>query len=161
MANRLRVRIPELWQGNCFLGDQAEPLSWPADRQCVIIALGGGHFPEPFTAGGGALTLCELSKVDITAWIRCELDATPDLSVSLLGAAGGLWSYWQPAILRALMITEDDQGEMLAWDPRGLDGRCLLRNQLAPLHCTTARPDSTDTWLGITLTFAVDFDWWL
>lgn len=158
---RLCDRIPELHRYNCLISDQPEPTAWPGDRHCVVVSLGSGRFPEPFTAGGGALTLCEMSEVEITAWVWCNLDRTPDLSHTLLNATTGLWGYWQPAILRAMMVTENAAGELMAWDPVGPDGQKMLRNQIAPTQCGAPQADTSGQWMGVTVTIAADFDWWL
>jgi len=159
VVNRLIDRIAELTDLNCNASDQREPVAWPQDRQCVIVSVGDGRYPEPFLAGGGASTICEQSTIDVTAWVNCRLDTAPYMHEALLNVTSGLWSYWKPAILRALLVSEDAVGNVIAWNPVSKDGMGLLRNQLAPAQCTAPRPDSSNDWLGITLSFAADFDW--
>lgn len=158
VVDRLRVKIPDFSDAVCFLADQPVPPAWPVGDVACVVAVGDGRYPESFTSGGGVSTLCKSLTLGVTPWIRCNLDAIPSMDVVLNGERG-LFSCWEPAILRALLLETDSSGTVTAWNPVGADGVGLLRNQIAPLNSTTPRFDATAEWLGMTVNFSIDFDW--
>lgn len=158
IVERLRDKVDDLGDTNCFASDQRQPVSWPPDHHAVTVSVGGGRFPEPFYASAGALTLCEQTTVAVTVWLHMDLDRSGRVEEALLSECG-LISDWKPDILRALLITEDDDGNPIPWHPVGEDGLGLLRNMLAPLSCSDVFTDAAGEWIGMTLTFGVDFDW--
>lgn len=160
IADRLVDRISSLGAWGCLVCDQSEPPRWPTGVACVVVSAGAGEFPEAFTTGGGAATLCEQLTVDITPWIQCSLDAPPDRDVALFGD-NGLLSYWHPAILRALLITESDAGNPIAWDPVDQFGNQILRSQLAIMQCAAPGADASQQWLGAPITVSMEYDWQL
>lgn len=160
IVDRLIDCIPSLGAWDCLVCDQSEPPCWPTGVACVVVSAGDGDFPEAFTTGGGAATLCEQLAIDITPWIQCSLDSPPDRTAALFGAHG-LLSYWHPAILRALLITESATGDAIAWDPVDRSGHRILRSQLAITQCAAPRADASGQWLGAPVTVATEYDWQL
>ncbi len=158
IVDRLRAKIPEYADTVCFLCDQPQPVSWPDGPLCCVVSVSDGRFPEQFTTGGGASTLCKQITLEVTAWVRCVLDNVPSLDLVFL-EEHGLWSTWEPAILRALLLETDSTGRADAWMPTDRYGAGLLRNQIAPLRTSAARPDATGQWMGLTISFGLDFDW--
>jgi len=158
ITDRIRVKVPELAGDACFLCDQPQPSVWPIGDVCCTVSIGPARYPEPFYVGGGPSTLAKSMTVDVTVWIRCQLDSVPSCE-SVLVNDHGLWSYWEPVILRALLVETDSAGAAQAWMPTGRDGVGLLRNYMSPSSVSAPRPDQTGQYVGMTISFNVEFDW--
>lgn len=158
--NRLISRIDRLTAWNCLISERRQPATWPTDTVCVIFRLQNGRFPPNYMAGGGLLTPCEQLSMDITVWLRQWTQSTPNWEMALLGHEG-LISYWKPAVLRALLVTEAADGTMIPWQPVDAHGDRLWRNPLVPTQSSAPVVDGENSWLGLTITFTCDYDWWL
>lgn len=158
MVGRLRASVPDFTEATCFLSDQPTPVTWPTGGDVIaVVSLGAGLFPEAFYGGGGISTLCKSVELQVTIWVPTLRDAAPSFEYALTNEHG-LYSRWEAEVLRALLVDVVD-GKPQVWQPKGADGKGLLRNSLQPRSTTGARMDQTQTWMGMTISFQMDFDW--
>lgn len=160
ILDRLIDRIDRLTAWNCILSDQQQPPQWPSGAECLILSVRDGQFPEHYTTGGGALTLCEQLTIRVTPWIQQWTRSVTDWEHAMTGPVG-LMSYWKPTLLRTLLISEATDSRLVPWQPVDHHGDVLWRNTLSPVQCSRPLVDQSGEWLGLTLTFTCDYDWWL
>lgn len=152
---RLRECIPEYTDLTCFVSDHPTPVSFPAGPICCTVTLGAGTFPERMFAGGGQLTLCEQTTLLVSPYVRSKLDKPAQTTQIMLNEEKGLITRFKPAILKALL----QDGASLPWQPLDSTGQRLLRSDLAPANCSAPAPDATGEFMGMIMSFAVEFDW--
>lgn len=160
VLNRLHAKVPELNDHTCIFCDQPVPAFWPPGPLCCVVSPGGSSYPEAFYVGGGVSTLYQDSTLDVTVWLQRLLDRPTSLTEALLANQSGLIRRWKPEILRALLLEMDDSNEAYEWMPLNEDGKGLLRGMLAPRNASAIKIVDTDTpWVGLTISFGVEFDW--
>lgn len=126
---RLRDKIERLNDQNCFLSDQAIPVTLPGGRYAVTVSPGAGSFVGQMFAGAGSATITEDGSVIITPIVIVNLDRPRQYGQRLTGDDDNTWGIyqWKTAILKALFGFND------GWEPRDGD-QPLLRDQLSPLN---------------------------
>lgn len=159
VLHRLRAKIPECTLTTCFLCDQPQPVVWPSGSHCVVLSVSDGRFPEPFQAGGAYSTICEQFSVDLTIWVQTSLDKPGSFQVALLDPDCGLISYWKPALISAVLLDTDENGNPCAWTFVDEDGYGIWRNMPAVLSASRPMNDASGRWLGMTISFGFDIDW--
>jgi hypothetical protein len=151
---RLIGQIEDYNDQNCFISDQAIPITLPGGRIACTVSVGSGRFPNEFFAGGGADTLTEDGSIVITPMLVINLDRPRRASRKIVDrddqTKGLLYYKW--AILRALFSHP--------WEPtRG--EQPLLRDMLSPISCD----DPQDAKIGETVATVMKmristvFDW--
>lgn len=157
-AERLRT-IPTLNTQNVVVSDQVVPAIMPGGGLYITVSPGEGRF-------GGDLEYTyeqalENGSLIIGIFRRSNLDR-PGRAEAAIIPSGSLLD-WKRKVLRALSVDEEWLGGKVTWEPRRLvDDRFvpLCRNQPKPTRVTQPS-DVMDHpgWLGIQITFAVEWDW--
>jgi len=154
IAARLIDQIEDYNDQNCFICDQAIPISLPGGRIGCTVSIGPGRFPSEFFGGGGHDTLTEDGSVVITPILAINLDRPRRARRKIVerdDQTKGLLFY-KGAILRALFA--------FPWEPSEGD-QPLLRDLISPLSCD----DPQDVAIGETMATAMKlrvstvFDW--
>src|SRR5688572_30768664 len=76
-ARRLRGQVRGFSDANCIVTDQEQPESWASGNVVCTVCAAAGKFPEAFYAGGGVATLCEVTTLKGSVFVRCKLDKPP------------------------------------------------------------------------------------
>ncbi len=129
IVERLIDKVERLNDQNCFLADQAIPITHPGGRYVVTVSMGAGSYVGQMFAGAGADTITEDGSVIITVILFNNLDRPRQSIRKIIGRddqAAGLIQ-WKKQILRALFGFDD------RWEPT-LGDQPLLREQIAPLR---------------------------
>ncbi len=152
---RLIDRIPEFNDQNCWLSDQAIPLTMPGGRIACTVSPGPGRFPSEFFAGAGHETLVEDGSVVITPILMINLDRPRRARRRLIeheDQTKGL-IFYKKAILAALFAHSD-------WEPH--EGRQpLLRDMLSPIRCDAPTDVVVGEAQGLAMKINIStvFDW--
>lgn len=155
IRDRLIEKIEDYNDQNCFIDDQAIPLTLPGGRIGCSISPGAGRFPTEFFAGGGADTLVEDGSVIVTPILVINLDRPRRSLRRLIGrdpeTKGMLW--YKEAILTALF--GDDK-----WEPR--DGDIpLCRDMISPVNADAPADVMIGeaTAIAMKIVISTPFDW--
>lgn len=152
-AVRLRA-IPTLNIGLVVVTDQPVPFIMPHGKICLSVSGGDGIFPVGPWSGGGAAIGTELSSVVVGIYMVAMLDRPGRAEVaqnSLLG--------WKRKVLAYLTKEDPHLTRSQAWEPI-VNAKPLLRSQPVPRSSTgTLEVPGHAGWIGLQITFSVDFDW--
>lgn len=129
IVDRLRDKVERLNDQNCFICDQAIPLTHPGGRYLVTVSMGAASYVGQMFAGAGNATIAQDGSVIITVILINHLDRPRQSARRVIGnddQTAGLIQ-WKKQILRALFGFDD------GWEPFHGD-QPLLREQMAPLR---------------------------
>lgn len=149
-----------LGEGNCFITEEPIPPDsyFPTGNLAVTVCLGDGQFDEGMYDGGGANQLCEFGTLIVTAFARNKIDQPPRAKNALLNESRGLLAKLKPAILQAILVDDPAARILAPWHPLK-NGSPFLRGAIMPRASAGPRQLGGLDWLGLTLTFGVEFDW--
>jgi hypothetical protein len=168
IRDRLIDKVPSsvLTLRNCLITDAQVPLIFPVDP-FVTVSPGDAQFDQAAWIGGGVNQLTQRGYISVAPFVRCQLDQPPSMEHAMLHDTRGLLLVWKPAILKALLVSDDSWdctcGNQHAWEPT-LGGYPILRDQLRPVSCSSPRyvpPEKEGgiPFLSFVLTLEAVFDW--
>lgn len=168
-AERLREH-PSLNEQNVVISDQPVPTQFPGGGFCACVAPGGGDFPPILWEGGHHATAAEFGSVIVGIYSKITRDRPGRREQSLLGRRDLTASapvmdrpsliIWKRDILSLLTVVDKSRkAGSQCWEP-SKDGIPLCRSIPRP-HRTTGALDvpGHDGWIGMQITFAVEWDW--
>jgi hypothetical protein len=147
--------------GQCIITDQPVPDDeiFPSVSHFVTVSAGAGTFNQSMFAGGGARTLNQDIQLVVTPIVQMNLDRVGSAEKRMLHVSRGLATWEQNVLSSILLANPNNPNSLRPWDPQ-IGDRPLLRSQPCPVHTS----DTFDVpgqlgYAGISITFAVSFDW--
>ena len=146
---------------NCFVTEEPIPPEtyFSQGRMVCTVCLGDGQFDEYKYDGGGANQLTEHVDLLVSVFTRTKLDQPPQATYALLDEERGMSRKLKPALLEALLVEDPDADILIPWIPLNSQGQPFLRNPPFPRRSQGPRQLQGMDWLGLTLSFGVEFDW--
>jgi hypothetical protein len=154
-AERLR-QLPQ-FGGSVFISDQVVPAQMPLGRHGISVSFGSGFFGQQWI-GGSHQTAATESTVVIGLFRQAVLDRSGRSEAAIVEDASLLAMF--EAVLAALTVADPSKGKLSqTWEPSHL-GVPLLKSIPTPSGFSEAADVPGHTgWIGMHLSFAVEFDW--
>jgi hypothetical protein len=162
VKNRLATLIPDFGRGALMITDEPVPPDayFAQGKLACTLCLLDGTFDKRLWAGGGPMQLTETSDLVVTILTHPKLDQPPQAEVALLNDKFGILTRFKPDILRALLVADPAADLLIPWVPVDDDGQYFLRDGgLVPVRSQGPGQVPGRDWIGLSLHFAVQFDW--
>lgn len=156
-VSRLK-EFPEFNNGTVVICDQVIPRVMPLGRLCLTVSFGDGHFPEGPWRAAHHRTAATETRVAVGIFIQTARDR-PGRSETAIVEDGAILDYFEK-VLRILTVADDSQdANSHAWEPSTV-GVPLLKSIPVPDSFSSASDvPSHQAWIGMQLSFAIEFDW--